>query len=338
MTMRNLAIALLGMWLVVSPTAAGAKRLEIVATIPDLANLAQTLGGDAVSVVSLAKGPQDVHFVEARPSFIKKLHDADLLLSVGMELESGWLPPLVQAARNPRIQPGGAGFLDTSVAIAPLEVPQTRIDRSMGDVHPFGNPHYLTDPLNGLRVAALLRDRLGALRPGDAEGFAARYDAFADDLVRRLVGPELPAARDRNEIVAAIENRRLASLVTASGTSLGGWLGQTQAFGTRPAVEDHRAWVYFAQRFGLELVAALEPLPGIAPTTRHLGEVVAQMRQDAVTLILSTPYVSRRHAEFVAEQTDARILDLAHQVDSRPGTGDYLSVVDYNVRQLVETQ
>ncbi len=338
MTMRSLAIALLGLWLAMSPLAAGAERLEIVATIPDLADLARTVGGDAVSVVSLAKGPQDVHFVEARPSFIRKLHDADLLLAVGMELESGWLPPLLQAARNPRILPGGAGFLETSIAIVALEIPQTRVDRSMGDVHPFGNPHYLTDPLNGLRVAAAIRDRLSALRPADAEAFAARYEAFTDELVGRLVGPALAGHSTRDEIVSAIETGRLAALVAASGAPLGGWLGQTQARGPRPAVEDHRAWVYFARRFGLDLVAALEPLPGIAPTTRHLSEVVAQMRRDQVSLILATPYLSRRHAEFVAEQTGARILDLAHQVDSRPGTGDYLSMVEYNVQQLVETR
>lgn len=338
MKLRSIALALFGLWLATSATAAGSDRLEVVATVPDLADLARTLGGDAVGVLALAKGPQDVHFVEARPSFIKKLHDADLLLSVGMELESGWLPPLLQAARNPRIQPGGAGFLDVSSAIVPREVPQTRIDRSMGDVHPFGNPHYLTDPVNGLRVAAAIRDQLAALRPADAEAFAARFERFADDLTTRLVGPELAARRARGEIVAAIENGRLAALVADSGVSLGGWLGQTQARGPREAVEDHRAWVYFAERFGLVLVAALEPLPGIAPTTRHLSEVVARMQQDDVSLILATPYVSRRHAEFVAERTGARIVDLAHQVDSRPGTGDYLSMVDYNVRQLVETR
>lgn len=338
MKLRNIALALFGLWLAVVPTAARGERLAVVATIPDLADLARTVGGDAVDVVSLAKGPQDVHFVEARPSFIKKLHDADLLLSVGMELEAGWLPPLLQAARNPRVLAGGSGFLDVSIAIVPLEVPQTRVDRSMGDVHPFGNPHYLTDPLNGLRVAAAIRDRLTALRPGDAEAFAARYEAFADELAERLVGPDLAGRRARGEIVSAIESARLAPLVAASGASLGGWLGTTQALGARSAVEDHRAWVYFAQRFGLELVAALEPLPGIAPTTRHLGEVVARMRADDVSLILATPYLSRRHAEFVAEQTGARILDLAHQVDSRAETGDYLSMVDYNVRQLVETR
>jgi ABC-type Zn uptake system ZnuABC Zn-binding protein ZnuA len=309
-----------------------------VATTPDLADLARTIGGDAVTVVSLAKGPQDVHFVEARPSFIKKLHDADLLLQVGMDLESGWLPPLLQAARNPRIQPGAPGSGDASTAIAALEVPQHRIDRSMGDVHPFGNPHYLTDPLNGLRVAAAIRDRLALLRPTGAKLFTERYDQFAKRLVVRLVGAELAARAPIGEIATALENGTFASLRAIHGVPLGGWLGRTEVLGHRQAVEDHRAWVYFARRFGLDLVGALEPLPGIAPTTRHLAEIVALMQAGNVSLILSTPYVSPRHAEFVAQRTGARIAKLAHQVGSRAGTEDYLAMIDYNVRQLEDTR
>ena len=338
MNKRCMLVALLGIVLAVTPATADGPPLEVVATVPDLADLARTVGGDAVVVDSLAQGPQDVHFIEARPSFIRKLHDAQLLLSVGMDLETGWLPVLLQAARNPRIVAGAPGALDASTAIAPLEVPQAQVDRSMGDVHPFGNPHYLSDPLNGLRVAAAIRDRLAQLRPADAAAFAARYDAFEERLVEQLVGAELADRRSRAEIVEAVEGGRLDALLTASGASLGGWLARTEAMPARTAVEDHRAWVYFARRFDLELVAALEPLPGIAPTTRHLGEVIERMRKDGISLILATPYVSRRHAEFVAEQTGARIVDLAHQVDSRPGTGDYLSMVDYNVRQLVETR
>ncbi|MCZ7619244.1 MAG: metal ABC transporter substrate-binding protein [Myxococcota bacterium] len=332
--MRSHRFALLGFLLVLAPLRVLAQPLEVVATVPDLADLAETIGGDTVSVVSLAKGPQDVHFIEARPSFIQKLHDADLLLQVGMELESGWLPPLLQAARNPRVQPGAAGSLDASTAIAPLEVPQGRIDRSMGDVHPLGNPHYLSDPLNGLRVAAAIRDRLARLQPADAERFAAHYERFAERLVTQLVGADLAARHSAAEIVAAVENGTLASLRASSDAPLGGWLGRTGARGRRPAVEDHRAWAYFARRFDLDLVGALEPLPGIAPTTRHLAEIVARMRSRDVSLILATPYVSLRHAEFVAQQTGARIAELAHQVGSRAGTESYLAMIDYNVRQL----
>jgi zinc/manganese transport system substrate-binding protein len=328
-----LAIAALGL-----PGAAEAEALRVVATTPDLADLTRRVGGEAVNVTALARGPQDVHFVEPRPSFVRDLHRADLLVQTGMELEAGWLPPLVLSARNPVIQPGAAGFLDASTVIAPLQVPLTRVERSMGDVHPFGNPHYMPDPLNGLRVAAAIRDKLSTLRPAEAAGFAARYDAFAAELVERLVGAELAARQPPAAIVAAVEAGRLQALAAASNAPLGGWLGTVGDGPRRRAVEDHQAWVYLANRFGLELVAALEPLPGIAPTTRHLQRVVERMRAEGVSLILATPYFSRRHAEFVAAQTGARIVDLAHQVGALPGTDDYLAMVDHNVRALVAGQ
>jgi zinc/manganese transport system substrate-binding protein/zinc transport system substrate-binding protein len=206
----------------------------------------------------------------------------------------------------------------------------------MGDVHPFGNPHYLTDPLNGLRVAGAIRDRLAALRPAEAAGFAARHDAFAAALAERLVGPALAKQRPPAAIAAAVEAGRIEALAAESGAALGGWLGAALRGAPRKAVEDHRAWIYFARRFGVELVGELEPMPGIAPTTRHLGEVVARMRSDGVGLILTTPYFSPRHAEFVARETGARIVALAHQVGSLPGTDDYLAVVEHNVRALAE--
>lgn len=306
----------------------------MVATTPDLADLARQVGGDAVEVTSLAKGPQDVHFVEPRPSFVKELHRAELLIRVGMGLESGWLPPARRSPQPPH-PARRRRLLDASTAIVPREVPQARVDRSMGDVHPFGNPHYLPDPLNGLRVAGAIRDRLSALRPDQARAFAARYHAFAARLVERLVGAELAGQRTPAEIAAAVEAGRLPALVAEAGASLGGWLGAIGTGPPRKAVEDHRAWIYLAERFGLELVAALEPLPGIAPTTRQLQEVVEQMQAERVNLILSTPYFSPRHAEFVAERTGARIVELAHQTGSRPGTDDYLATVDFNVRALV---
>jgi zinc/manganese transport system substrate-binding protein len=141
-----------------------AETLRVVATVPDLGSLAQAVGGDAVDVTVLVKGPQDPHFLEPRPSFVRALHDADLFVVVGMDLEIGWVPPLLGTARNPGIAVGGPGYVDASTAIVPLEVPQGAVTRALGDVHPFGNPHYLTDPVNGLRVAALLRDRLAAAR------------------------------------------------------------------------------------------------------------------------------------------------------------------------------
>jgi len=335
MTMRRIAFLVLAA-AAFAPAAVRADALRVVATTPDLADLVRQVGGEAVAVSSLAKGPQDVHFVEARPSFVKELHGAELLVEVGLELEAGWLPALREAARNPRIQPGAPGALDASTAIVPLDVPRARVDRSLGDVHPFGNPHYLTDPLSGLRVAGAIRDRLAALRPGEAAALTTRHDAFAAALAERLVGADLARRRTPAQIAEAVEAGRLAALLAESGATLGGWLAAAGGGLPRKAVEDHRAWIYFARRFGLELVGELEPMPGIAPTTRHLGQVVERMRAGGVALILTTPYFSPRHAEFVARETGARIVALAHQAGSLPGTDDYLATVDHNVRALGE--
>jgi len=312
---------------------AGADPLRLVATLPDLGSLAETVGGEEVEVDVLVKGPQDAHFLEPRPSFIRALHEADLFVVNGMELEVGWVPPLLRSARNPDILPGAPGYLDASRAIAPIEVPQGRVDRSMGDVHPEGNPHYLTDPVNGLHVAALLRDRLTERRPEAAAAFAERYRGFASALAARLVGPEAAASRDPEQLVRAIEEGRVEALL---GGPPGGWLGTLRSARGARAVEDHKLWEYFARRFGLVPVATLEPLPGVAPTTGHLAEIVAQMEREKVGLILSSVYFDPRHASWVAERTGARIVPLAHQTGARDGAGDYLATLDYNVRALAE--
>jgi ABC-type Zn uptake system ZnuABC Zn-binding protein ZnuA len=326
------AAALLAAVLSTGPVSA-AGTLRVVATVPDLGSLAGSVGGEDVEVTTLVKGPQDPHFMEPRPSFIRALHEADLFVMVGMELEVGWVPPLLATARNPAIQPGGAGYLDASRAIVPLEVPQGAVTRAMGDVHPYGNPHYLCDPLNGLRVAALLRDRLAELRPERAAAFAERYRRFAGELATRLVGAAA-AGLEPEALARAVEDRRLEALL--GGPPTDGWLGALHAAGPRKAVEDHKLWEYFARRFGLAPIATLEPLPGIAPTTRHLAEVVDAMRRDGVSLILASVYYDPRHARWVAERTGARIVPLAHQVGAREGAVDYLSTVDYNVRVLRE--
>lgn len=312
--------------------AAADAQLRVVATVPDLGSLTEAVGGDAVDVTVLVKGPQDPHFVEARPSFIRALHRADLLVLQGLELELGWVPVLLQSARNRDVMPGGSGYLDASTAIAPLQVPTAPVDRSMGDVHPYGNPHYLTDPVNGLRVAALLRDRLAQLEPAAAEDFARRYEAFANRLVGALVGPALVERHGADAVVRAIESGTLAEFAGSDGVD--GWLGRLSQ--PRKAVEDHRLWPYFARRFGLTLIGTLEPLPGVAPTTRHLGRVVELMDAQDVKLVLASPYFDPRYARSVAERTGAHVAEMAHQVGAREGTGDYVALIAYNVRQVLK--
>ena len=174
---------------------AQADALRVVTTVTDLSALTRAVGGDQVEATSLVRGPQDPHYVDPRPSFVRKLHDADLYVEMGMDLEAAWAPVLLRSARNPKILPSGRGYLNASTAIRPLAVPTAPVDRSMGDIHVYGNPHYLVDPLNGLRVAAAIRDKLSQLRPAAAEAFRAGYAGFEERLLRRLVGPELAGSR-----------------------------------------------------------------------------------------------------------------------------------------------
>src|SRR4051812_14944333 len=312
------------------------SRLKVVATVPDLADLTRRVGGDLVEVTALVKGEEDPHFLEARPSFIKLASGADVWVQVGMELEVGWAPPILANSRNARIQAGAPGFIEASEAVSPLGVPAGPIDRSMGDVHPAGNPHFLTDPLQGLRGARLIADRLASLRPASREAIEGRYAAFRGQVHSALVGEALAKKYDAEKLALLFENGKLESFLESQGDrgSLGGWLGDLSGhFGTE-VVADHDLWPYFARRYGLKVAAFLEPKPGVSPTTAHLRGVVELTKGRGVRVILSSPYFDARHAAFVAEQTGAAVVPLAHQVGSRPGTGDYLAMCGYNVREL----
>jgi ABC-type Zn uptake system ZnuABC Zn-binding protein ZnuA len=318
--------------------AAEPAPLEVCATIPDLGDLAKQTGGDQVVATVFARGPQDPHFLEPRPSFIKELSKADLFVMVGLDLEIGWAPNLWQNARNGRVLPGAPGFLDASTAITPRDIPAGPVDRAMGDVHPSGNPHYLLDPVSGLKVSRALRDRLIQLRPEGREDFTARYEAFAKRLNEALVGEKLAAMYDGEKLAILHERGTLVDLLKSQKKDhlLGGWIGLMAPHRGAKVVGDHKLWPYFAARFGLEVVGYLEPKPGIAPSTGHLADVVKLMNDQGVTVIITVPYFDRRHAAFVAEKTGAAVVPLAHQCGALPGTEDYIAFVDGNVRRLAK--
>ncbi|MFN8643447.1 MAG: metal ABC transporter substrate-binding protein [Candidatus Binatia bacterium] len=316
--------------------AGAAEPLSVVATVPELGALVRAVGGDRVAVTVLAKPTEDPHFVEARPSYVKALSGADLYVQVGLDLEAGYAPVLLTGARNPAILAGQKGYLDASTAITPLDVPSGPVDRSMGDVHPRGNPHYLLDPLLGLKVAAQLRDALSALRPADAATFAANYEAFRQQLDDDLVGAPLAKKYGAAKLATLAEYGKLLPFLEQQGDAaeLGGWLGALAPYHGAKAIDDHPIWPYFARRFGIEIVGHLEPKPGVPPTTRHLQEIVDQVRAEQVPLLLAAAYYDPRHADFVANQTGARVVRMANQAGSRPGTDAYLAMVDYNVQQV----
>lgn len=316
--------------------AAWAQPLHVCVTVPELGSLVREVGGDQVSVTGFAKGTEDPHFVEAKPSFIKALSKCDLYVQAGMELEMGWAPVLLRNARNGKVLPGARGYLDAAAAITPLGIPTAPVDRSMGDVHPLGNPHYLTDPLNGLKVAGLTRDKLSDLQPESSKYFAERYQSFRQRLSMALVGEALAKKYDAEKLALLFEHSRLHFFLQSQGEEslLGGWLGLMRPYYGAKVVTDHNMWPYFARRFGLEIVAQLEPKPGIPPTTQHLNEVINLMKADGIKAVLAAAYYDPRYANFVSENTGARVVHMANQAGARPDTEDYLSMVDYNVRQL----
>ncbi len=315
--------------------------LKVCATTPDLGSLAREIGGDRVEVTVFAKGTESAHFVEARPSFIKDLSQADLYVETGLELEVGWAPVLLKNSRNGRVQPGAQGYLDASTAIKPLEIPTTTVDRSMGDVHPLGNPHYLLDPINGLKVARLIADRLAALRPEAKAGFDANYARLEKSIFSRLLGDELAAkysVADCYKLAQLAQGGKLADFLKSQHQEglFGGWVKAMQPAHGAKVVTGHKEWVYFAERFGLEIVGSMEPKPGVTPTTKHLQELVEQMKAEHVPLILNTVYFDPRHARFVSEQTGAKVVEGAHLPGAEPGTDSYIEMIDYDVRQIAQ--
>jgi ABC-type Zn uptake system ZnuABC Zn-binding protein ZnuA len=313
-----------------------ASPLLVCATVPELGSLVREVGGEQVAVTVFAKGTEDAHFVEAKPSFIKMLRMADLFIQMGMDLEMGWAPALQQNARNAKVLPGARGLLDASTVITPLDVPAGSVDRALGDVHPAGNPHYLTDPLNGLRVAGLMRDKLIELRPEQRAFFEQRYQTFRHRLGVAMVGEALATKYDFEKLALLYEYGKLADFLKLQGDDgkLGGWLGMMLPYYGTKVVADHNAWPYFARRFGIEIVGFMEPKPGIPPTTKHLSDLVNTMRAERVKLVIGVPYYDPRHAQFLSQNTGATVVGMAHQVGARPGTDDYISMIDYNVRSL----
>ena len=280
---------------------AQSKKLNVVTSTEDLASITREVGGDRVTVVALAKGYQDPHFVEPKPSFILAMSRADLYIAIGRELEIGWLPPLFTSARNARIQPGANGYLDASRNVRILEIPTGQVTRAMGDVHPLGNPHYWLEPGNGRLIAQAIRNKLGELSPLDKAYFAQRYDDFE----RRL---------------AAAEKRWDATMAPFRGTKL---------------VTYHRSWPNFMERFGLEVMGYVEPKPGIPPSPSHTLELIDEMKRGGVKLIVVEPYFDLKTPQAIANQiAGGKVLVLAPSVGGVKEASDYIQLFEYNINLL----
>jgi ABC-type Zn uptake system ZnuABC Zn-binding protein ZnuA len=301
--MRVIHIATAVLTLAISATGASAQsKLNVMTTTEDLAAIAREVGGDRITVESIARGYQDPHFVEAKPSFILKLQKADLLIAVGRELEIGWLPPLVQQSRNRKIQPGAEGYLDASTKARILDIPTGQVTRAMGDVHPQGNPHYWLDPENGKIVARSIADKLSQLQAPDRAYFDQRTNDFS--------------AR-----ITEAEKRWAAAMAPYKGTKV---------------VTYHRSFPNFAERFGLDVIGYVEPRPGIPPTPQHTLDLMTEMKRQNVKLVLVEPYFDLKTPNAIGRDTGAQVLVMPPSVGGVKEASDYLKLFDYDIGLLID--
>lgn len=279
--------------------AAAVAKPKVVATTPDLAAIAREIAGDAADVTALAKPTEDAHFVDAKPSFVVTLNRADVLIEGGAELELGWLPPLLENSRNAKIAAGAPGHVVASDGIKMLEVPTT-FDRSKGDIHSKGNPHFLTDPLNAKIVAAHIADHLARVNPSSAalyQANLAKFDAKIDAKLKE-------------------------------------WKQQLAPYAGAKIVTYHKDFPYMAERFGLQVVETLEPKPGIAPSPAHLAQVIQTMKAANAHVIIVQPFQNQKTAETVARQTDGKVLLIPQQPGALPQSATYFDMIDHMVTTL----
>ncbi len=276
--------------------AAAKGSLRVMTATEDLAALTREVGGDRVDVESIARGYQDPHFVEPKPSFIVKLNRADLLISVGLQLEIAWLPPLITQSRNSKIQPGSPGYLDASTGVDILLKPVGQVSRAMGDVHPLGNPHYWLDPENGRIMAHSIQMKLAQLSPDDAAYFQQRFDDF---------GARLTAAEK-------------------------GWEAKMAPYKGKSVITYHQSWPNFAKRFGLDVQGYVEPRPGIPPSPSHTFQLINLMKQKGIKQVWYEPYFDSKTPKAIANAVGGEAIVLLPSVGGVEQVKTYLQLFDYD--------
>jgi zinc/manganese transport system substrate-binding protein len=283
-----------------APARPAVAQLRVVTSTTDLYDIARQVGGSRINAVHISEGYQDPHFVEAKPSFILQLQRADVFAFVGLDLEIGWMPLLIDGARNSKIRMGGSGYLDVSKVIPVIDVPSGNIDRSQGDVHPLGNPHYWLDPDNAKRIARLFKDKFSELDPAGEDVYEGNRKAFEK---------RLEAAEQQ-------------------------WKDELAKIKGKPVVAWHTSWRYFAEYNGMNIVGFMEPKPGVPPSPSHLAGLILTMQRTHAKVIVMEPFYDKKTADFVAAKTGAKVLVLPPSVGGVKGIGDYIALMKYDIAQL----
>jgi ABC-type Zn uptake system ZnuABC Zn-binding protein ZnuA len=276
-------------------------KINVVTTTADLKSITELIGSDKVEVSSIATGYQNPHFVDPKPSYIIKLSRADMFVTVGLDLETGWSPQLLSSSRNPKIQKGSNGYVDASVGVILLQVPSS-INRGEGDIHIYGNPHYWLDPVNGKQIAKNICDGLEKISPENKAFFEANLNAFNTKIDLKLKE----------------------------------WTMKISPYKGAKIIAYHNEWCYFEQRFGLVIVDFMEPKPGIPPTPTQLVKIISEVKRNAIKLIISSPYFTTSSSDVVSQQTGAKTIVLGTSVGAFDTIKDYFDLFDYNIDKLIK--
>lgn len=313
---------------------ASAKGLDVVTTIPDLASIAQVVGGQHVRVSSIIVGARDPHRVEAKPSFMSRAARANLWLAVGLELEVGYEPLILEGSRNANIQVGRKGHVYVSDWVRVQGVPQGNVTRAMGDVHPFGNPHIWLDPFNMRVIADRLADKMAGLDPANARDYQANAKSFIAKLDEAMFGAAAVRAVGGESLWQWSSAGTLESNLRSRSSTLGGWAGRLAPFRGQSIVTYHKSWLYFTNRFGLKVPVELEPKPGLEPTPGHIAGVIRTIQQNGIRAIMQEPFYSTRNANFVAQRTSAKVVVVPGSVGHTPTATSVIALFDTIVDRL----
>lgn len=281
-------------------SSANAGNIKVVTTTTDLKSITELVGGNKVSVSSIATGYQNPHFVDPKPSYIIKLSGADLFVTVGLDLETGWSPSLLSSSRNSKIQKGSPGYVDASEGVGLLQVP-TALNRGEGDIHIYGNPHYWLDPLNGKVIARNIANGLERIDPSNKTFYETNLQAFFKKINEKMVE----------------------------------WQAKMAPYKGSKIIAYHNEWCYFEKRFGLEIVDFMEPKPGIPPSPSQLVKVIKEVAANKIKVIISSPYFTTSSSDVVAKQTGVKELTLATSTNAFDQVKDYFSLFDYDIDHLI---
>jgi zinc/manganese transport system substrate-binding protein len=297
--MKNKIIILFAI-LIVAFQESNAGKIKVVTTLQDLRSITELIGGDKVEAFSIATGYQNPHFVDPKPSYIIKLSNADLFVTIGLDLEAGWSPSLLASSRNTNIQKGNPGYVDASEGVMLQQVPSS-INRAEGDIHAYGNPHYWLDPINGKAIAKNICDGLIRISPENKSYFEGNLIAFNNRIDMKLKE----------------------------------WSAQMAPFKGAKIIAYHNEWCYFENRFGLKIIDFLEPKPGIPPTPSQLVKIIGEVKSNGIKAIVTSPYFTTSSSDVVTKQTGAKTLVLATSTGAFDAVKTYFDLFDYDINLLV---